>query len=133
VVPGAVMAKKVTQFERRRARGWPTIIGSWNTAAELYQRYLVPGTTSKGAEDLIHRAQLRTREKSWMLLVALELSPIWRLKKCRQDEPNANAAKTAGRGHRKYFPASDPVSAEKSVHAHRFGNPPTTVTIKITE
>jgi hypothetical protein len=31
------------------------------------------------------------------------------------------------------FPASDPVSAEQPVHAHRFENPPTTVTIKITE
>ena len=33
------------------------------SAAELYQRYLVPGITSKWAEDLIHRAQLRSDEE----------------------------------------------------------------------
>ena len=36
--------------------------GHWQlegTAAELYQRYLVPGITSKWAEDLVNRAQLR--------------------------------------------------------------------------
>jgi trans-aconitate methyltransferase len=35
--------------------------GHWQlegNAAELYQRYLVPGITSKWAEDLVHRAQL---------------------------------------------------------------------------
>jgi ubiquinone/menaquinone biosynthesis C-methylase UbiE len=33
------------------------------SAAELYQRYLVPGITSKWAEDLVHRAQLRAGEQ----------------------------------------------------------------------
>src|SRR5579859_5687531 len=36
--------------------------GHWQlegSAAELYQRYLVPGITTKWAEDLIRRAQLR--------------------------------------------------------------------------
>ena len=32
-------------------------------AAELYQRYLVPGITSKWAEDLVRRAQLRSGEE----------------------------------------------------------------------
>src|SRR4051812_13070177 len=32
------------------------------SAAELFQRYLVPAITSKWAEDLVHRAQLRTGE-----------------------------------------------------------------------
>ena len=39
--------------------------GHWQlegNAAELYQRYLVPGITSKWAEDLVHRAQLRPGE-----------------------------------------------------------------------
>jgi len=33
------------------------------SAAELYQRYLVPGITIKWAEDLIHRARLRGGEE----------------------------------------------------------------------
>ena len=33
------------------------------SAAELYQRYLVPGITSKWAEDLVRRAQLRSGEE----------------------------------------------------------------------
>ena len=33
------------------------------SAAELYQRYLVPGITSKWAEDLVHRARLRGGEE----------------------------------------------------------------------
>jgi ubiquinone/menaquinone biosynthesis C-methylase UbiE len=33
------------------------------SAAELYQRYLVPGITSKWAEDLVHRAQLRASDE----------------------------------------------------------------------
>jgi ubiquinone/menaquinone biosynthesis C-methylase UbiE len=33
------------------------------SAAELYQRYLVPGITTKWAEDLVHRAQLRAGEE----------------------------------------------------------------------
>jgi ubiquinone/menaquinone biosynthesis C-methylase UbiE len=40
--------------------------GHWQmegSAAELYQRYLVPGITSKWAADLVHRAQLRTGER----------------------------------------------------------------------
>jgi ubiquinone/menaquinone biosynthesis C-methylase UbiE len=40
--------------------------GHWQlegSAAELYQRYLVPGITSKWAEDLVHRAQLRAGEE----------------------------------------------------------------------
>lgn len=40
--------------------------GHWQlegTAAELYQRYLVPGITSKWADDLVHRTQLRTGEE----------------------------------------------------------------------
>jgi ubiquinone/menaquinone biosynthesis C-methylase UbiE len=40
--------------------------GHWQmegSAAELYQRYLVPGITSKWAEDLVHRAQLRPGEQ----------------------------------------------------------------------
>ena len=39
--------------------------GHWQlegSAPELYQRYLVPGITSKWAEDLIHRVQLRAGE-----------------------------------------------------------------------
>jgi trans-aconitate methyltransferase len=39
-------------------RHWPLEGG----AAELYQRYLVPLITSKWAEDLVHRAQLRERQ-----------------------------------------------------------------------
>ena len=40
--------------------------GHWQlegSAAELYQRHLVPGITSKWAEDLVQRAQLRPGEK----------------------------------------------------------------------
>ena len=40
--------------------------GQWQlegSAAELYQRYLVPLITSKWAEDLVHRAQLRAGEE----------------------------------------------------------------------
>jgi ubiquinone/menaquinone biosynthesis C-methylase UbiE len=40
--------------------------GHWQlegSAAELYQRYLVPGITSKWAEDLVRRAELRTGEE----------------------------------------------------------------------
>ena len=40
--------------------------GHWQlegSAAELYQRYLVPGITSKWAADLVHRAQLLAHEK----------------------------------------------------------------------
>ena len=40
--------------------------GHWQlegSAAELYQRYLVPGITAKWAEDLVHRAQLRAGEE----------------------------------------------------------------------
>src|SRR5687767_5950031 len=33
------------------------------SAAELYQRYLVPGITSKWAEDLVHRAKLRSGDE----------------------------------------------------------------------
>jgi SAM-dependent methyltransferase len=33
-------------------------------AAELYQRYLVPGITAKWVEDLVHRARLRERRGS---------------------------------------------------------------------
>ena len=33
------------------------------SAAELYQRYLVPGITTKWAEDLVDRAQLRAGEE----------------------------------------------------------------------
>jgi hypothetical protein len=39
--------------------------GHWQldgSAAELYQRYLVPLITSKWAEDLVHRALLREGE-----------------------------------------------------------------------
>jgi SAM-dependent methyltransferase len=39
--------------------------GRWQlegSAAELYQRYLVPGITTKWADDLVHRAQLRAGE-----------------------------------------------------------------------
>jgi ubiquinone/menaquinone biosynthesis C-methylase UbiE len=39
--------------------------GHWQlegSAAELYQRYLVPGITAKWAEDLVQRAQLRAGE-----------------------------------------------------------------------
>ena len=39
--------------------------GHWQlegSAAELYQRYLVPLITSKWAEDLVHRAELREGE-----------------------------------------------------------------------
>jgi ubiquinone/menaquinone biosynthesis C-methylase UbiE len=39
--------------------------GHWQlegNAAELFQRYLVPAITSKWAEDLVRRAQLRTGE-----------------------------------------------------------------------
>jgi ubiquinone/menaquinone biosynthesis C-methylase UbiE len=39
--------------------------GHWQlegSAAELFQRYLVPAITSKWAEDIVHRAQLRTGE-----------------------------------------------------------------------
>src|ERR1700735_3294919 len=39
--------------------------GHWQlegSAAELFQRYLVPTITSKWAEDLVRRAQLRTGE-----------------------------------------------------------------------
>ena len=39
--------------------------GHWQLegdAAELFQRYLVPTITSKWAEDLVRRAQLRTGE-----------------------------------------------------------------------
>jgi len=39
--------------------------GHWQlegSAAELYQRYLVPGMTTKWADDLVHRAQLRAGE-----------------------------------------------------------------------
>ena len=40
--------------------------GHWQlegSAAELYQRYLVPGITSKWAADLVDRAQLRGGEE----------------------------------------------------------------------
>jgi ubiquinone/menaquinone biosynthesis C-methylase UbiE len=40
--------------------------GHWQlegSAAELYQRYLVPGITSKWAEDLVRRAQLRASDE----------------------------------------------------------------------
>ena len=40
--------------------------GHWQlegSAAELYQRYLVPGITSKWAADLVDRAQLRAGEE----------------------------------------------------------------------
>ena len=40
--------------------------GHWQlegNAAELYQRYLVPGITAKWAEDLVRRAQLREGDK----------------------------------------------------------------------
>ena len=40
--------------------------GHWQmegSAAELYQRYLVPGITTKWAEDLVRRAQLRAGEE----------------------------------------------------------------------
>jgi ubiquinone/menaquinone biosynthesis C-methylase UbiE len=40
--------------------------GHWQlegSAAELYQRYLVPGITAKWAEDLVHRARLRGGEE----------------------------------------------------------------------
>jgi ubiquinone/menaquinone biosynthesis C-methylase UbiE len=40
--------------------------GHWQlegSAAELYQRYLVPGITSKWARDLVHRAQLGRSEE----------------------------------------------------------------------
>lgn len=39
--------------------------GHWQlegSAAELYQRYLVPAITTKWADDLVHRAQLRAGE-----------------------------------------------------------------------
>ena len=39
--------------------------GHWQlegSAAELFQRYLVPAITFKWAEDLVRRAQLRTGE-----------------------------------------------------------------------
>ena len=40
--------------------------GHWQlegSAAELYQRYLVPGITTKWAEDLVDRALLRAGEE----------------------------------------------------------------------
>ncbi|TMJ80573.1 MAG: methyltransferase domain-containing protein [Alphaproteobacteria bacterium] len=40
--------------------------GHWQlrgSAAELYQRYLVPAITTKWAEDIVYRAQLRTGEE----------------------------------------------------------------------
>lgn len=33
------------------------------SAAELYERYLVPAITSKWADDLVHRAQLHAGEE----------------------------------------------------------------------
>ena len=42
--------------------------GRWQlegSAAELYQRYSVPGITAKWAEDLVHRARLRGGEECW--------------------------------------------------------------------
>jgi len=33
------------------------------SAAELYQRYLLPGITSKWARDLVHRAELGRSEE----------------------------------------------------------------------
>jgi hypothetical protein len=45
--------------------GSPMSEGRWQlegNAAELFQRYLVPAITSKWAEDLVRRAQLRTGE-----------------------------------------------------------------------
>jgi len=40
--------------------------GHWQlegSAAELYQRHLVPGITSKWAKDLVHRARIRSDEE----------------------------------------------------------------------
>jgi hypothetical protein len=47
--------------------------GHWQlegSAAELFQRYLVPAITLKWAEDLVRRAQLRTGELVLDLLAA---------------------------------------------------------------
>jgi hypothetical protein len=54
--------------------------GHWQlegSAAELYQRYLVPAITTKWADDLVHRAQLRAGEDVWMSLAAPGWSHAW--------------------------------------------------------
>ena len=55
--------------------------GQWQlqgTAAELFERYLVPAITAKWAEDLLDRAQPRGERRFWTLRAAPALWRVWR-------------------------------------------------------
>jgi hypothetical protein len=55
--------------------------GQWQlegTAAELFERYLVPAITAKWAADLLDRAQPGEGERFWTSLAAPALWRAWR-------------------------------------------------------
>jgi hypothetical protein len=54
--------------------------GHWQlegSAAELYQRYLVPAITTKWADDLVHARSFARARTYWMSLAALGWSHAW--------------------------------------------------------